>query len=568
MKKIVSEFDVVIKVKPELPLIRTVEAAARSYLKVQAFPPRLVDHTIAAIGEAMERLIALCIERDVAATFDVGFLSQDEAVQVHLVYGASIPLNPHEEADYEVPSSTGEETGSELEGLWLHIIKRTMDRVFFRVDGKRASLVMMKYIRAEQKARQLWVMGLRPKLRVDLVIEHPTGEMGQTQSGSAILHGTRGQLVLKLSPSDVFIVSRFNGQNTVEDIYLEHSAELGPVSPQQVQRLYETLEASGMLERIASAAEERKERWQRWLSPVISIPHPDNAVAWVHRHGRFLFNPIAVSAMVLIGLSGLIPLFMNRQPMGALIANLDTLLISHPTVIALAYLIMLGNVAIHEFAHGVTCKHFGGRIRQLGIMWYLAMFIFFCDTTSAWTFPKKSQRIWVSLAGPLASWTLFGITAWCVGVTAAAASPWFILWIVLTMINAFGLVMNFNPLIRGDAYYILVDWTGIPNLQKKALDYLKVRMTGWMKRGRAVGRPSPTPRERRIFVTYGVLSAAMSFFFLLLPFWRLADLWLTNRHFTTWGVMAFITVALLIGNMLFKAHGLVYAARHQEHKIL
>jgi putative peptide zinc metalloprotease protein len=198
----------------------------------------------------------------------------------------------------------------------------------------------------------------------------------------------------------------------------------------------------------------------------------------------------------------------------------------------------------------------------------MAMFIFFCDTTSAWTFPKKSQRVWVSLAGPLVSWAFFGVTAWCAGVTAATASPWAVLWILLTVMNGFGLAMNFNPLIRMDAYYMLIDWTGIPNLQKKAFDEIRTRMTGWMKKRRDTGKLWPTAQERRIFLIYGVLSAAMSFLFIILPFWQLAELWRVHRQFTVWGVMTLIAVALLIGNMLFKAHGLMHAARHKEYKIL
>jgi len=561
-----STFDISVRVKPDLQWVQSVELLARTYLQVRAFPPRIVEQTIAAIIEAMEQLIPLCIGRD-SAPFDVRFACQDDVVQVHFVYDTSIPLNPHQEPDYEVPSNV-EDLGDTIEGLWLHIIKRTMDRVFFRVDGKRASLVMMKYFRAEKKARQLWVMSLTPKLRADLEIEHTAGVAGHSQSDGAILHDVRSQKVLQLSPSDAFIISRLDGKNTLEDIYLEHAVERGPISPEHIKRIYETLEAAGMLERRASVAEERKQRWKRWLSPVFSIPQPDKAVTWVHDHARFMFHPAAVAVLVLIGFSGLIPIFMYRQPIGAMIANLDTLLLSHPAMIAVAYLLMLGHVALHEFAHGVTCKHFGGRIRQLGIMWYMAMFIFFCDTTSAWTFPKKSQRIWVSLAGPLISWAFFGVTAWCAGVTVAAANPWAVLWILLTVMNGFSLVMNFNPLIRMDAYYMLTDWTEIPNLQKKAFDNIWLRMTGWMKKTRDTGEPSPTAREKRIFLIYGLLSAAMSFLFIVLPFWRLAELLAVHRQFTVWGVMTLIAVALLIGNMLFKAYGLMHAARHKEYKIL
>ena len=559
-------FDVAISVKPELPLVQTVEVTARSYLKARAFQPKLIEQTSSAIVEATEQLMALCIERNAAAPFKVGFAWADEVVQVHLVYDAKIPLNPHQEPDYEVPA--GEDDGGRtLEGLWLHIIKRTMDRVFFRLDGERASLVMMKYCRAEQQARQLWFMGLKPMLRADLMIESQADEAGNPQSGDAIIHDTRRQTVLKLSASDTFILSRLDGKNTLEDIYLEHAVERGPISPEHVQQLYETLEATGMLERRKAVAAKRTLRWRRWLSPEFSIPHPDAAVTWVHRHTSFLINPIGVTALILIGLSGLIPLFMEWDAIIHTFQHIDDWLLRHPAMAVIIYLIMLGHVALHEFAHGVVCKHFGGRIRKLGIMWYMAMFIFFCDTTSAWTFPKKSQRIWVSLAGPLVSWAFFGVTAWCAGITATSASPWAILWIALTLMNAIILVMNFNPLIRMDAYYILMDWTDIPNLQKKAFDYLKTSIRGLVKRPQSPAGSTPTAREKRIFLTYGLLSAAMSFFFILLPFWQLATLWITHRGLTVLGAISFITVVFLVGGVLFKAHALIYAARHRKFKI-
>ncbi len=565
MKETVLEFDIAIRVKPDLSWVQPVEAAARSYLTKRAFPHKLIEQTSAAVVEATEQLIALCARQNVSQPFEVGFVWREDAVQVHLVYDASIPLHPHQEADYEVPS-VGAETGGALEGLWLHIIKCSMDRVFFRIDGKRASLVMMKYCRAERQARQLWVMSLMPKLRAGLAIERSAGVDGRPLSGDAIIHDTYTQKVLKLSPSDTFILSRLDGKNTLEDIYLDHAAELGPVSPEHVKRLYEALESAGMLEG-ASAGMMRKARWLSWLSPVFSIPRPDEAVTWLYRRLRFMFNPLGVAALFLTGLSGLLSLFMNWSAIKDVLPRTDEALIQHPGMIAIVYLIILANVALHEFAHGVTCKHFGGRISKLGIMWYLAMFIFFCDVTSAWTFPKKSQRIWVSLAGPLVSWAFFGVTAWCAGATAASASPWAALWIMAALIVAVSLVMNFNPFIRMDAYYLLVDWTGIPNLQKQSFTYIGESILRFVKKPRFSAEPVASIRERNLFLIYGWVSAVMSFFFILLPFWWLIELWVTNRQFTTWGVITFIVVTLLIGGMLFKAHEILYAARHREYKL-
>ncbi|MEI7671517.1 MAG: hypothetical protein WCK00_05335, partial [Deltaproteobacteria bacterium] len=83
MKSAVPEFDIAIRVKPELPWLRMVELTAHSYLTARAFPRKQVEQTSAAILEAAEQLIALCGEQNVTTPFEVGFTWQDEIVQVH-----------------------------------------------------------------------------------------------------------------------------------------------------------------------------------------------------------------------------------------------------------------------------------------------------------------------------------------------------------------------------------------------------------------------------------------------------------------------------------------------------
>jgi putative peptide zinc metalloprotease protein len=41
-----------------------------------------------------------------------------------------------------------------------------------------------------------------------------------------------------------------------------------------------------------------------------------------------------------------------------------------------------------------------------------------------------------------------------------------------------GLVMNFNLFIRMDAYHMLMDWTGIPNLRQRSFSYLQRKLLG------------------------------------------------------------------------------------------
>ena len=59
-------------------------------------------------------------------------------------------------------------------------------------------------------------------------------------------------------------------------------------------------------------------------------------------------------------------------------------------------LVLFGVTTLHEFAHGVTCKHYGGEVREVGFLMLLLMPCFYCNVSDAWLFPEKSKRIWVA----------------------------------------------------------------------------------------------------------------------------------------------------------------------------
>ena len=560
-----ADFDIRISIKPESQWIEAIDPLARRYLRAQNYPPTLENQTLAAIGEVLERLVMLSVLQGCATPFELGFKRQDEAVQVHLSYDASIPLNPLRESTYEVPSAGAADAGT-LDGLWLHIVKRTMDRVFFRLEGQRASLVMLKYFRPEEQARQAWVMNLAPKLRADIILERGAPEPAGEDSRTAVLHDIQGKTVIKLPASNAFIVERLDGRRSLGDIYLEHAEAVGPISPRQVRQLYETLEAAGMLERHAAGQTDSASRWRRLLNPVFSLPNSDRLVTEVYRHIRWLFHPFGVALLLLTGLYGAASLFWHWHAVAAVFVAADAQLLQQPALLAAVYLVMLVHTGLHELAHGTACKHFGGNVPRIGVMWYMAMFIFFCDTTSAWNFPRKSQRIWVSLAGPLLSWAFFGVGAVFAAASATAGSAGAVFWVTLTLFNAFGLIMNFNPFIRMDAYYILVDWTGIANLQPKSFAYLKQLLLR-ENRQTPSDEAKPSLREKRIYLSYGIGSALMSLLFLVLPFWELSRLWLSHRYLSFEGAMALSAAVLIFAGILFKGYGMIHQIKVKEYKI-
>src|SRR5207247_11034582 len=74
-------------------------------------------------------------------------------------------------------------------------------------------------------------------------------------------------------------------------------------------------------------------------------------------------------------------------------------------VLAVSFLV----VSAHEFAHGLTCKHFGGAVHEIGFMLIYLQPALYCNVSDAWLFPKTSTRLWVGVSGPyfeLVMWAL------------------------------------------------------------------------------------------------------------------------------------------------------------------
>lgn len=135
-------------------------------------------------------------------------------------------------------------------------------------------------------------------------------------------------------------------------------------------------------------------------------------------------------------------------------------------LLALA-LTLAGVKVLHELAHAVACRHFGGECHELGLMLLLFTPCLYCNVSDAWTLPNKWHRIVISAAGIYVE--LF--------VAAIGTFLWWFSepgWLNSLCLNAMfvcsvsTLLFNGNPLLRFDGYYVLTDWLEIPNLQARA----------------------------------------------------------------------------------------------------
>jgi putative peptide zinc metalloprotease protein len=131
---------------------------------------------------------------------------------------------------------------------------------------------------------------------------------------------------------------------------------------------------------------------------------------------------------------------------------------------------------IHEFGHGLTCKHYGGECHEMGFMLLVLTPALYCNVSDSWMLPSKWQRaaigfagIWVELF--LASMATF---IWWFSEPGLVINQ--IALSVMFICSVSTILFNGNPLLRFDGYYILADLLEIPNLRQKATEVLRRKM--------------------------------------------------------------------------------------------
>ena len=203
--------------------------------------------------------------------------------------------------------------------------------------------------------------------------------------------------------------------------------------------------------------------------------------------------------------------------------------------IALAWVTCLLVIVAHEFAHGLTCKHFGGRVREIGFMLIYLQPAFFCNVSDAWLFPKRSHRLWVTFAGAYFEMFLWAVATVWWRVTEPGTTLNY-LALVVAATSAIKSFFNMNPLLKLDGYYLLSDALDLPNLRAKAFAYLRSVFKSLIT-FTSLSPNQITARERRIYLIYGLLAAPYSYGLLGLVLSHLGS-YLVERY-QAWGLALF-----------------------------
>jgi putative peptide zinc metalloprotease protein len=261
-----------------------------------------------------------------------------------------------------------------------------------------------------------------------------------------------------------------------------------------------------------------------------SLFDPDRFFTWAAPKLWFLWTPaFVVLSAALIALAAIL-VWTNWQEL--------VRPFSHglrAQTVLLAWVVLIVTIICHEFAHGLTCKHFGGEVHEVGFLLLCFMPCFYCNVTDAWLFRERSKRLWVMLAGGYCDLCLWALAVLIWRLVLPDSVTHYLAWVVLSVLGA-RTFFNFNPLLKLDGYYMLSDALEIPNLRQRALESVKSRLR-WLLWG--APRPAAEPHGRFLLV-FGIASWTFTLFFVALMLWGFFQyLW------PTFGWVGFAAVALL-----------------------
>lgn len=291
------------------------------------------------------------------------------------------------------------------------------------------------------------------------------------------------------SDAEFCILKLLDGKRTLADLAAEVSRRQAPhfIDPQWLARFLADAKSKGLLvggapsraddagdpEALARRGGQRPERW--WRQPLaIRFPgiHPDRqldrVITWARTSGMTSWmSPYGVAAFVVVLWVVAGGVAIASGP--AIAARLTELATAPAPRLVIAIMLLIGVIKVlHELAHAVVCKWLGGECREIGVMLLFGIPCLYCDVSDAWMIPRRGERMLVSAAGMIAEMCVAAVAAllW----VAMTPGPWrdaALFVMVIGSVNT--LLVNGNPLLRYDGYFILSDFMGVPNLGAEAI---------------------------------------------------------------------------------------------------
>jgi len=253
---------------------------------------------------------------------------------------------------------------------------------------------------------------------------------------------------------------------------------------------------------------------------------------------------------------------------------------------------------VHELGHAYACKKYNIRVPVLGVAFLVMWPVLYTDTSEAWKLNDRKQRLLIGAGGMLAELSLAIIASvlWAVWPEGAARSAFFLLAGTTWLLT---LLVNLNPFMRFDGYYLLSDYLDVQNLQDRSFALGRWQLRKFLFGWTAEAPEFFTHKRRQFLIAYAwgtwlyrlflFIGIALLVYFL---FFKLAGIllmtvelawfiarplysemreWYRQREQFHWNRRLIITSAIMISGLLLllipRSHIILLPATVQHSKV-
>lgn len=375
------------------------------------------------------------------------------------------------------------------------------------------------------------------------------------------------------------LLSVWNRSATIGSLNKTLSARFGrQTDTEEVGMVLRLLEANFFLAQPAGSwrglyeASRRHHSWfmqliHNYLFFKIPLVRPEKFIRATWPYVAPLFSRGFLLFVTIIGIAGL---YLVSRQWEAFVGTFSYVFSFEGAAVSLVSIVLIKS--LHELGHAYVAHRHGCRVPTMGVAFMVMMPLLYTDVTEAWKLRSRRQRMMIDSAGVVTELCVAALAlfVWVFLPDGPLRSAVFVLsatgWILSLLVNA-------NPFMRFDGYYMLADLLGIENLQPRAFRHLRWRLREFLF---GLDNPAPEPFPPRLDATVtiyalctvvyrvslylgiallvyhftiklvGVMLFAVEIgFFILRPVWIEAKEWWTMRQAILARRRTYITFAVL-----------------------
>lgn len=328
--------------------------------------------------------------------------------------------------------------------------------------------------------------------------------------------------VHRFTPAARFLIAAMNGQRTVQQLWELSNRQLGEDAPTQddIIRLLGQLHAADLLQSDAlpdvtelferGQRQERSLRQRSYLNPMAIRIHLWDPDVFLNRI-RPLIDAMWSPWGGLVWLAVVLPALLLLPPQWAELSGSFSDRLLAADNMFLLWLVFPVIKMLHEFGHAAATKRGGGEVHDLGVVMLVLIPVPYVEASAATVFKSRFHRAVVGASG-MAVEIFIAALAFYVWLLVEPSPLRAVLFNVMVIAGVSTLIFNGNPLLRYDAYYILSDLIGMPNLASRSMRYWGYLIERYAFGATAAETAEQGGAEKTWLLLYGVLSTVYRVF--------------------------------------------------------